>query len=345
MVLFFDRRGRAREGLELFERTITAMEANFSTTNAERTTLLAEYLVNVAWLHYCLGQHRPAHVRAERAAVLARGLGESGLMTLSKALNTLGNITKTSNELEAAIRYSTEALECAQAMQDPSREMICLVNLALAEDWIGQTLIAKTHYAKAMRLAEQIGDMNSICNIKLSLGLLLLHNPNVGDQTECRDLLESGLELTVREQILSLEPHFHINLCELSLLMDNLKLARQHAERAFNLARSIVEPSTEAGAILCLGRVSHAEGDFETALHLYQTALQQAQTLQDSALIFDGLLAIASLRIKTGDMRSAEFALEKICQEAAPESWYRREAIRLLKNSNLEIKTSFIVDG
>ena len=345
MVLFFDRRGRAREGLELFERTIRAIEAQFSTGNAE-STLLAEYLVNVAWLHHCLGQHRPAHVHAERAAVLARGLGGSGLMTLSKALNTLGNIAKASNALEAAILYSSEALECARAMQDPSREIVGLITLALAEDLIGKTLIAKTHYAKAMRLAEQIGDMNNICNIKLSLGLLLLHNPDAGDQTECRDLLESGLELTVREKILSLEPHFHINLCELSLQGDDLTLAREHAERAVYLARSIVEPSAEAGAILYLGRVSNAEGDFGTALDLYQTSLQQAQTLQDSALIFDGLLALASLRMKTGDMRSAEFALAKICEEAAPESWYRREAIRLLTTSNLKFKIPLIVaDG
>ena len=188
--------------------------------------------------------------------------------------------------------------------------------------------------------------MNNICNIKLSLGLLLLHNPDAGDQTECRDLLESGLELTVREKILSLEPHFHINLCELSLQGDDLTLAREHAERAVYLARSIVEPSAEAGAILYLGRVSNAEGDFGTALDLYQTSLQQAQTLQDSALIFDGLLALASLRMKTGDMRSAEFALAKICEEAAPESWYRREAIRLLTTSNLKFKIPLIVaDG
>lgn len=345
MVLFFDRRGRAREGLELFERTIKAMEARFSTGNAERTTLLAEYLVNVAWLHYCLGQHRPAHVRAKRAAVLARDLGGSGLMTLSKALNTLGNVARTSNELEAAIKYGTDALETARAIDDPMREMICLENLANAEYLLGQIRIAKTHYLETIHLAKQIGDLMSVTSTKLSLGHLLLHHLTSDDFTECREVLESGLELAIREQIFSLEPQFHINLCTLELLMTNPKHARDHAERAFQLAQSIAEPSVKVEAILSLGRVSHAEGNLETALHHYQTSIGQAQTLQDAALVFEGLLALAKLRVATGDMRSAEFALSKVYHEAAPESWHKREAVQLLANSNLLFNVAFTADG
>jgi predicted ATPase len=51
LVLFFDRRGRAHEGLELFEKTIAVLQANPVNPRAEHTTRLANYLINAAWVN------------------------------------------------------------------------------------------------------------------------------------------------------------------------------------------------------------------------------------------------------------------------------------------------------
>ena len=341
LVLFFDRRGRAREGLELFEKTIATLEANPVNPRAEHTARLANYLINAAWLMHCLGQHTPARDRAEQALILARELGASGQQARSKALNTLGSIAKASNDLEAAIRYSQEALESAQVLGDSSREVICLSNLANAESLLGQTPLAKTHYTQAMKLAEHLGDLASVTTTKLSLGHLLLHDPDV-ELNESRDVLESGFELAVREQILSLQPHFHVNLSEVYLLLGELKIAQQHAETALQLAQAIAEPEVEVEAILGLGRIAHTQGNLEMAQHHYQTSLQLAQGLQDSLVLFDAMLALAELQISTDDLFTAQPALERIVREATPGSWHHRKALRLLKESNLDVSTPFV---
>jgi predicted ATPase/DNA-binding SARP family transcriptional activator len=334
-VILFERLGRVREGITLFQKTILALSFIDSSKDDKLKLALAIFLVNAAWLHFRLGQHENAQEFAERAAKISRDLGNSGLKTLSQALNTLSGIANDTNNINSAIQYGQEAIEIARKLGDKRRETMCLINLATAEGESGLVEKSQTRFLQALEAAEKHDDFENIGLARLNLADLMLHQES-SNLTEIQTLLESGLHLIRSMKILSLESNYHLNLVELYIQMKSIAKAHHHVESATQLMLLSVDPNIESRTYMNLGRILQIEGKIIDAQYYYYLGIEKAWKIQNCSIILTNMLFLAIFEATFGSKSWAENALNVIYNSPNSNVWQKRKSIQIIKEFKLD---------
>ncbi|MCA9873517.1 MAG: tetratricopeptide repeat protein [Anaerolineales bacterium] len=148
LYLFYQFRSRYREGVEMFETAVHALER--AETAKPTSQVLAEILVHEGWLCIRLGQLKKARTLLEQSAALYAALEvpppPKGMAT--DPLIPLGLLATLQGMCDEALQFGKAAQEQAEAQNDPG-------NLMFAAYVLTSALLAQGRYEAARQTAQQ----------------------------------------------------------------------------------------------------------------------------------------------------------------------------------------------
>jgi predicted ATPase/predicted negative regulator of RcsB-dependent stress response len=295
LVVFFDQRSRYAEGLIWFEEAIAKLEMEVTAPLA-----LAGMLVGAGWLHYRLRQSQQAEHKAQRAADLARAMGEIAEEVLSKALNTLAAIALFKHNYSNAVLFGEEALTLAKKVGDVTREAICLINLASHEVKLQLFQKAKERYELALAIAEHTKNDRIGILVYLNLGNLLIFNEENKNYSEIILLLKSGLSLAeVNGDILTIT-HFHWLLSLSYFNISDFEKSKILSEITYEKALKMNIFDIQVATLFTLGRIALVWDQTEQARSYFLIGLKLAHKIDDVPQILDALIYFADLESHLG---------------------------------------------
>jgi predicted ATPase len=295
LVVFFDQRSRYAEGLIWFEEAIVKLEMEMTAP-----LTLAGMLVGAAWLHYRLRQSQQAEHKAQRAADLARAMGEIAEEVLSKALNTLGAIALFNHNYQNAVLFGEEALTLAQKVGDVTREAICLINLASHEVKLQLFQKAKERYKVALTIAEHTKNEKIGILVRLNLGNLLIFNEENKNYSEIISLLKSGLSLAEIDDDILTVTHFHWLLSLSHFNISDFEKSKILAEIAYEKAFKMDIFDVQIATLFTQGRIALMWNQTEQARSYFLIGLTLAHKIDDVSQILDALIYFADLESHLG---------------------------------------------
>jgi predicted ATPase len=300
LVVFFDQRSRYAEGLIWFEEAIVKLEVESSESLA-----LAGMLIGAAWLQYRLRQSKPAQEKAERAANIARAMGDMGEEVLSKALNTLGVIALFIHNHLVALHFGEEALALARKKSDVTRVATCLINLANCEGMLKLFQKSQKRYEEALNIAENIKNDSIGILVRLNLGHLLIFYEENQNYSKIIPIIEKGLLLAGKNNDVLATVRFQWLL---SLSYFNIL----DFEKSRNLALVSYSKSVEMGifdiqiaTLFIQTRILLLHNQLKNAIHYFSCAFSLAKKIDDIPQILNGLIYFSEIKIYQGKILQA----------------------------------------
>ncbi|HLF24753.1 MAG TPA: tetratricopeptide repeat protein [Anaerolineae bacterium] len=262
--------------------------------------------------------------------------------TQADILWKMGDVYKDLGEWnEARARYQ-EALELAQALDEPASVAGLLHQLAMLAQDTGDLAEARRLYEQSLALKRELGDKQGIASTLHQLGVLA---QVTGDLAEARRLYEQSLALErelgnkqgiaqslhqlgvlaqatgdlaearrLYEQSLAFEHELGnkqgiaISLHQLGILAQeagDLAEARRLYEQSLALARELGDKDGEAKTLNVLANISSAEGDQETARGLLNQSLLIAKQLGDKMQVAYASWGLSEVEEKEGNLPAA----------------------------------------
>jgi LuxR family transcriptional regulator, maltose regulon positive regulatory protein len=189
--------------------------------------------------------------------------------------------------LAAARKVLTGHSSTALSVSSGDRRVVALLNLGIAEFWVGEMRQAQDHLEDALALARHGGSEFLVLTV---LGRLALLDASRGALRRAATLAEEALELAERRGWAGLPQSapLHLALALRAYHSGGLEEARRHVERAALAARPSRERTVEARCQILRARVLCAAGDVEEAegvvraAHRYTEGWSMPRTLAAS---------------------------------------------------------------
>jgi serine/threonine protein kinase/tetratricopeptide (TPR) repeat protein len=199
-----------------------------------------------------------------------------------------GMIANSVGQVDASLEHFQQALAVYEQYH-------CQREIGLIWCDLGDVYIRKTDYKmaeivsrRALRIAEQVGEIPTICIVYINLGLLASRSGNL---VEARALYQRGLLLAEQG-----DDQVHIGLVStyLALVAQELgaaRQARQHIRRALtaNKHRTIAGPIWIACAVMRLARFSSSANNHMQICEADRGVLRRARKTVEKAFAFGGL--------------------------------------------------------
>jgi predicted ATPase len=303
LVVFFDQRSRYAEGLIWFEEAIVKLEVESSESLA-----LAGMLIGAAWLQYRLRQSKPAQEKAERAATIARVMGDMGDEVLSKALNTLGVIASTIQNYQSALAFGEEALALARKSDNLAREAVCLINVANSELMLQSFQKARKRYEEALNIAKHTKNNQISILAHLNLGNLLIFNEENKNYSEIISLLKAGLSLAEanNDSLAIIRFYWLLSLCYFDI--SDLEESKNLAEISYKKSLKIEIFDMQIALLLIQGRIALRKNQARKAKTYFLNGLSLANKIDDVPQILDAFINFADLESRSGETtRAAQY--------------------------------------
>ncbi len=326
LVVFFDRKARCAEGIELFEAAVTALET--ATTNANAVLGKASY--EIAWLGHRIGRYDMA--LAERAVQLLQPLEDNNKHGgwLMKALNTLSMIAEQIGDNQKALENVEKALMLAKSLKHQDAIANYLSRIGDIENNLGLIQKAQEHYFDALEIHKILNNQFGCVIIYNNLGLLKM---NLADFSQARKYLTNGLELAQEIKYTQAISFLLNNLGNLTLKTKEYEKARDFCLEALTTNEQLSNSTVRATSFMILGRVSIAKKMIPEAIQYFQKSLKIAWSVHELPIVMQNLVGLSELHIKLGNTSQASEFLHIVNHHPSTDESSRREANILLEES------------
>jgi tetratricopeptide (TPR) repeat protein len=331
---FYDSRGWAREGAEVFART-RAVAGDFSSQHdVPRAKRLAAAQLDVrhgVFLHR-LGDLQPAESLLRRGLAVARELEDSPEIVF--ALHRLGAVLHGMGDYTESERLHEEAWLLAQQVGDRLAvgwSMTYLGNVAWSR---GEFDTAARQYMAALELLREEHDANGMWVTLNNLGVLAASREQYEEaQRRFRESLALQSELK--------NPRFSAqalhNLGNAAVELGDFALARQSLEESLEMSDRMGYQSMAAMSHVGLAQLAMREDDMSGADAALQCALGMARAARNHPLALEALVTLARLRLQQGDTHGAAELAAAVARHPGSDRDVLRKAAELFEEIGGEL--------
>ncbi|HWO19228.1 MAG TPA: tetratricopeptide repeat protein [Kofleriaceae bacterium] len=293
------RKGDLGLALEYLERGLELFRA------ADDQRGIAGSLDDIGKVLHLLGRYDEAHAKITEA--LARRDKGGDPRAIATSLSRLGEIQVDRGQYESALTCHREALELRTAAGDRWGVVVSQNNLAALSFELGDLAEARAGWTAALPEAEAIGAVPLSALLLTNLGELAVAE---GKAEEARRRLGDALELIEDVDDRGLESACRRHLAALERLAGQTALAREHAERALDVAQRAGLREEVGLASLMLGEVLatslyDASADATTpnpASAEFVRAIEVLRSIRNDAELGRALLAFGRYKIESGEL-------------------------------------------
>jgi class 3 adenylate cyclase/tetratricopeptide (TPR) repeat protein len=218
--------GNTQEGLSRVEPWVELL------AGSGPSPALASLHLALGTIFQTLGRYEEAQAASERAAEIARTIGDERLLASAigaSTFNLLGRYEEARAVLEEAVRL-------LERVGDLRRLIHALTNLGEAHRLLGEMRDARHYNERALEMAERIGNRPSVAFSLMNLGEILL---TLGEWEGARQYLErAGEVIAALPSTNSTAPYPPAILGEVLLAMGSWDEAEAELERALDLAEA-----------------------------------------------------------------------------------------------------------
>lgn len=321
---FHDRRGRFREGFDLFDEAITGLDS----ANTLHHALLGNALVNQAYLVQRLAHYQEAEGLAQRGLELLRPLNEPWGIAIG--LYTLGLVARYTGDMREAEGYFWEALSVTKVLQDNfgrAGTNSLLYALAAVQQALG-------NYPQAQEYAQEVLDLSrsqeNYINVVRSLNTLGNLLAITGKVDEAQILLREALQLAQQMKFDDLIPQSLIYLAALSHNLGDDLQALIFNQDALLMAQKSGDKALATQALVNLGGLAAAQRDYTQAQNHLMQALRTTWANQGTPLVLTSLLHLADVWKEQGRFEQAARLANLVLHQPATEQYQRNQARLLL---------------
>lgn len=322
---FYELRGWAQEGIDLFERASAMMQDKaVSTVQPTDSGLMtrAKLLSRLGMLHYRLGHFDDARAAAHHSLSVLPANVPQAQIEEAVALNTLGNVAWSVGDLAAAQSHFTAALRIAQEAGSAFQVARLLNNLAIIALGQGDYAASQKMFADASARGEKVGNFHIVA---LALANCAHVTWLLGDFERAAQQAQRSLSIAAE-----LGDHFAASIALLNLAyaktaQKQYDEAQRCLEQALRRAKEIANRQTVAEVLLGFGRLALATGHLPEARAHWLSGLREARDIGAEEIMLRLLAALAVLYDAEGKPeRAAELAA---LVESHPASFAETRAI------------------
>ncbi|NKE58002.1 tetratricopeptide repeat protein [Lentzea sp. PSKA42] len=216
--------------------------------------------VCLAYLDWRFGEHRTAIEQSHQAIAEYRAAGSQAQQ--ATALNILAGIYHDIGELGLARDHLASAIAIYGPNDMRSQLIGGLGNLGLVELELGRLSSAEDALRRSVRLAAEIDDWQHLANGLNNLGVVLAAQRRHEDAEEA---FRGALELSNKHGLRPIEMSARVEYAELLIAAGRREEAREHAERALELAGDD-DLFIEVDACLVLAEVNRSVAEYDEVL-------------------------------------------------------------------------------
>jgi len=249
-----------------------------------------------------LGRYDEAYAKITEA--LARRGKRGDKRAIATSLSRLGDVQQSRGNYEAAYNCHKEALGLRKDTGDRWGCVVSQNNLAALAFELGDLGGARVGWLAALPEAEAIGALPLAALILTNLGELAIVESKL---EEARSRLENALEIIEDVEDRGLESECCRHLATLEKMHGQPQTAREHAERALDVAKKAGLREKEAQAYLTLGDVlstslydAEEAGGTSDAEVAYAKAIEVLRSIGNEAELGRALFAFGRYKAETG---------------------------------------------
>lgn len=334
--LYFVQANRFREGLELFEVSLTGLESS----NPNDQLAKGKVLVSQAHFYYRLGQFDKVAEVAQQGIELLKSVDNK--LGLMNGYNKLGiTAIQTGDYLEAK-RHLEEALSLARSEGLEQKIANYTNNLGLAVTELGSFDQAEQLYREALETNQRLSNFLSKVRNLNNLGDLALLRENYQD---AHDFFKTGLSLAKEMDFQQPLPHLLNGLASSTLGLKDYVQAEALAKEAEEVAHTSGERSIQVEALENLGKVMLALDNLEASQTYFIKALEAAWHINGLKFVLPLLLHIAILNVKQNHPDSALRYAKLVLRHPAANEATKVKAEHLLSQLQNEDKAEIQVNA
>ena len=252
--------------------------------------------------------HRSCGI-GEMEAALEQAAQAFALLGAEPAGETLGSLYETVGwahfylgEYVSALDQLAKALAVAEEIGDRSLQAYALDRFAGVHDAAGHLDVAEQAHERALALHRELGDAMGEALVRNNIAYTYLH---VGKLPKALASAEASLRYCEAEGRTHLQMGVLDTLAEVHLAMGEIDVAQEYSERCLRLAQEHHCEPDEANALLALGRLAMQREDWERALEATGRALVLAEQYRLRVEEHNCHEMLASIHEHRGDYRAA----------------------------------------
>jgi len=330
---FFERRGRMREGLDLYERTGEA--PGFALAPLQ---LHAPVRRRRAVFLMRRGQRAEAERHAYEALRCYRSLRDGA--GIRDCLNLLGMLAWQEGRYVRARRYFEEGAKRAPPDSREAWRFVC--NLALATQSCGDYVEARALFEKAAAIARRRADLSDLAPTLNNLGNLCIA---LAQPEDARRYLLEALALSQQTGARLGQPYTLVNLAIIDIDLGQFARAREYLDQAFALVKEGADRQVEPMCLYTLARIESVAGRFTSARELLADAAQIAVATENVPNMIEVALWAADNYGREGNQALAVTMLAGLIDHPAASRNERATARKLFDDYSGQIDGSALTDA
>jgi predicted ATPase/Tfp pilus assembly protein PilF len=333
---FYEARGWAREGAEVFGRTSAALGENARSADAPHSVRLTAARLDVRHGVFLqrLGDLRGAESLLRRGVALARELEDRA--EIAFALHRLGAVRHGMGDYAQAEQLHEEGWALARELDDRHAigwSMTYLGNVAWSR---GEFDRATQLYTEAMRLLREERDLNGLWVTLNNLGVLAASRH---DYDEAQRRFQEGLALQAGLNNPRIEANTLHNLGGAARERGDLANARRWLDESLEISERMGYRSMSGLTLVALAELAILENDDERARTALHRALRTASAARNNPLALEALLNLARLRLRQDDAAGAAELAAIVMQHPGSDGDVRQKTAELLAQIDVEPPT------
>ncbi|HEY3078912.1 MAG TPA: BTAD domain-containing putative transcriptional regulator, partial [Chloroflexota bacterium] len=284
----------SNEALDLLDRAVEACLAAGDVVGAAEALAYRAGRLNVS------GRLDEALSDCARVRAL---LGQRPHRALATAGRVEGLIAAQRGESERALELLTAALATAQRQRDRAETAMCERSMGWVHSTHGNPGAAAAYYARAVRIWEELDDLDAAAEVKVSLGSVYVAQGVVDLARRAFHEARASAERTGHGRLLA---YALVNLGELDRDAGQLDAAMAQLEAALEQARRSDDYQL---VVRCLDHLAQARlmaGEGPAAEALARQALAEAERLGNAQLAGRADATLAGALLARGDLAAAE---------------------------------------
>lgn len=319
VVVFFDRRMRFLEGLELLQ-TASVL---YDPAHPGEREMLASLSTDRAWLLFRLARYDEAETFALRTLELSEAP-----KTRMKAFNTLGIITRQQGRYEEAVAHIEGALRLAQELGETARVAAYLHNLGATYMFLTRYDRAEEASRAALSLYQADDDFYGIVTSLIDLGVIYL----------AQQAYEPVLSIVDEALVLAREHNFHDVFVVLLLVRAQALERFGSVEEAKIIGHELLSLTNEPGhssnrvmTLNLLGRIAVLQHEPTQARRYLMQGFLLAWRHKDTPNVLENMVARAELELCEHHPKRAYKLLSVAVRTLATPPFARQNAEKLLR--------------
>ena len=308
---FFEFRGRAREGLDLFAATLQRL-----ISQPDVPLALGKLHYASSWMFDHLGQTDLALQAAQEALSYYRSHGDRTL-TAQGLSNLAGFIADHEGNYGQAAQLLEEARELLES-EDRRYEAVLLTNLGVTQLYAGD-------YAAAERYLSQGKGLHDVSDNQMGVAVCLQSQGELftltGSFSQATLVLREGLALIEALSLEHFKPYFHLKLARLRRLQGDRDGAHEQIALALEQAQQLDHQQVMPEILAEYARITLANQDAESALRQLNQALAIAEKGEMLATTLHILVGFGEVLVTLGEhahaLRLARYAERQRATHAA----------------------------